>query len=573
VAPDNNQKRQEYDDQVIRTFYLSNAAVKDVFALLRGLIDARNIAQNDALNAITIKDTPERIAVAERIIRANDKAKGEVLVNVELLEINSTRLREFGPQLSAYAIGQQLDVIDGSAISEGDEVRLHELDLLKKEYNWILGPFPSLSYQMLKSTSDAHILAQPQLRVTDGEKAKVHIGDNVPIPGTQFLGIGTGGGQTVRNFTYQPVGIQIEVQPRVHHNKEITLTLNVEVSSIAAPGSGDIPPTIGTRNISTVIRLMDGQVNLLAGLIRSEDRDSLSTVPGLGDLPLLRRLFGASRREKRETDIVLSLNPHIIRMPNITASDLKPLWVGYGDRIRLLEVPPPSEIIGKGETEPDDRVKKSPPKKEKPKEEAAKKPPVEEERADAAPPVPEALQGISPQDAAGEAVLESTEAESAEGTAVEEEGGAETEEAPVFTPTPFNVRITPQTFVSAKDEAIELGVFLSGVKDLFSMEMEFTWNPAILEVTDIENSTMMGQQNAKVLFERGIDQAAGKATLSLRRAEVSFGAQGTGRLLTIRVTGKAVGTSAMFMSRVEAKNSQDQPVQTILSHAKVQVVE
>ncbi|OLD64415.1 MAG: hypothetical protein AUI47_06075 [Acidobacteria bacterium 13_1_40CM_2_68_5] len=339
IADDNQQKHKEYDDLVVQTFYLSNADVKDVQVLLRTLLDARQLAQNDRLNSITIRDTPDRVQVAQKIIESNDKAKSELIVDIELLEINRTLLQTLGIDLfgPGGGTGKSLNLTYGG----GTSVPLNNLGLLNQAGSYLIGPIPGVVVNFLKSDADAQVIAKPQLRVTEGEKATVRIGDRIPIPTTTFNAAPTVGGTVgvpITSFTYQNVGINIDVEPRVHHNKEITLKLKVEVSSLAgqiSAGNGLSQPIIGTREIDTTIRLKDQETNLLAGLIREEERKSMTGVPGLSSIPVVRRIFGNTDTNIQQTDIVLTLTPHIIRIPDITEEDLLPLWIGTEGDIGL----------------------------------------------------------------------------------------------------------------------------------------------------------------------------------------------------------------------------------------------
>ncbi|MCI0656417.1 MAG: hypothetical protein L0170_05030, partial [Acidobacteria bacterium] len=338
IADENQQKHKEYDDLVIQTFYLSNADVKDVQVLLRTLLDARQLAQNDRLNAITIRDTPERVQVAEKIIESNDKAKSELIIDVQLLELNRNLLQNLGIDLTGASGGSGKSLTIG--YTAGTTVPLNNLGLLQQLGNYALGPIPSVIINFLRTDADAKVLAKPQLRVSEGEKASVKIGDRIPIPTTTFNTATTGGSvfAPITSFTYQNVGINIDVEPRVHHNKEITLKLKVELSNVAgvvSAGGGVSQPIIGTREIETQIRLKDGETNLLAGLIREEERSTLSSVPGLGQIPVLKHLFGTTETERKETDIVLTLTPHIIRVPDINQADLEPLWIGTDQDVGL----------------------------------------------------------------------------------------------------------------------------------------------------------------------------------------------------------------------------------------------
>ena len=321
VVPDTPQNRRKYEDLIIQTFFLSNAEVKDVMTMLRSLVDSRKIAGNEQLNAIILRDTADRVKIAERIIRANDKAKAEVVIDVELLQLNTSKIHDLGVTLQPYQIGASID-------TGGEDIplRLSDLEFLNAN-SWVL-TVPSILLDFVKSATDAQTLAKPQLRISEGEKARLNIGDRVPIPVTSFNTANTVGSNVVpiTSFQYQDVGIIIEIEPRVHHNEEISLTVTIEVSNIS--GRIENQPIIGSRRIETTIRLEDGETNFLAGLIRTDESTSEEGVPGLSDIPVLGRLFGKRRNENQRTDIVLTLTPHIIRRADITADDLAPIWVG-----------------------------------------------------------------------------------------------------------------------------------------------------------------------------------------------------------------------------------------------------
>ncbi len=326
VVADTPQNRRNYEDLVIQTFFLSNADIKQVLTMLRSLVDAKKIATNDQLNAIVLRDTADKVKVAEKIIESNDKSKAEVVVDVELLQVNSTKLQELGMELSAYSITQSLDM-GGTNIP----LRLSDVDDLTSN-NWTL-TIPNFTYNLIKNSTQSQILARPQLRITEGEKARLLIGDRVPIPTTTFNTSNTVGGNIVplTTFQYTDVGIKIEIEPRVHHNKEITLKVTVEVSNISdfvEAAGGQRQPVIGTRTIESTIRLKDGETNFLAGLIRTEDITGETGIPGLSEIPLLGRLFSNQNSSNTRTDVILTMTPHIIRTPNITEDDLLPIWVG-----------------------------------------------------------------------------------------------------------------------------------------------------------------------------------------------------------------------------------------------------
>ena len=323
IVQDTPQNRRQYEDLVIQTFFLSNAEVKDMMTLLRSLIGAKNIASNDQLNAIVLKDTADTVKVAERIIDTNDKSRGEVVVDVELLQIDTSKMRELGVSLSAYQVTQTLD--------QDPPLRVSDLEFINQG-NWILN-LPGFIYDFVKTSTEAQLLASPQVRISDGEQGAVTIGDRVPIPVTTFNTAQTVGGNIVpiTSFQYQDIGIRLQLEPRMHHNREVTLNIEVEVASLSGfvEGSGgQQQPIIATRNIQSTIRLKDGETNFLAGLIRDENSLNDIGFPGLSDIPVIGRLFSKKGQDKRRTDLVLTLTPHIIRTANITEQDLLPIWVG-----------------------------------------------------------------------------------------------------------------------------------------------------------------------------------------------------------------------------------------------------
>jgi len=346
IAADTPQNRKVYEDLVIQTFFLSNAEVKDMMTILRSLIDSRRVAPNDQLNAIIIRDTADKVKVAERIIQANDKARAEVVVDVELLQIDTTRMREIGTQLSQYSVTQSLDLGSEDAV-----LRVSDLEFLNQS-NWAL-TIPNFIYNFVKRSSDAQLLAQPQLRSSEGEKARAVIGDQVPIPVTSFNTANTVGSNIVpvTSFQYRDVGITIEIEPRVHHNQEITLKMRVEVSNISGfvsgPG-GQQQPRIGTRTIESTIRLRDGETNLIAGLIRTDESSGEQGLPGLSDLPVIGHLFGSKLNDRSRTDLILTLTPHIIRQAEITEEDLLPIWVGTEQNITFRGGSPRLESDSEG---------------------------------------------------------------------------------------------------------------------------------------------------------------------------------------------------------------------------------
>ena len=353
VVPDNPQARRDYEDLVIRTFYLSNGDAEQVTNVVRTMIEARNVFPLKALNAITIRDTADKVRIAEKIIEANDKAKAEVVVDVELLQMDATKLRDLGLILNNYggSINLNSPQVPDPTDTTGKTTKAGPVDLpflrSLSSANLTFNVPTQLTVNLVKNSTDSESLANPQLRISEGEKATLHIGKRIPVPVSTFSSVnaGTTGGNTfapVTSYQYQDVGIKVSIEPRVHHNREVTLKLTVEVSDSAgnAPGSNPPQPIISTRTIESTIRLKDGETNFLAGLIQRNDTTSEDRTPFLGDIPVLGRLFNHERKDHNRTDLMLTMTPHIVRIPDITEDDLAPMWVGTTNNLTFRGVSP-----------------------------------------------------------------------------------------------------------------------------------------------------------------------------------------------------------------------------------------
>lgn len=330
IIPDTPAKRREYEEEIIRTFYLSNADIAETIDLLRLVVDLRRLAPVTATNAISIKDTPERVDAAAQLIRAIDKARAEVIIEVQLLEVDRQTLRDYGLRFTSSSGNSELGAGDPTIGGADNSLELSVDDVRRVSgSNLFIANPSSLLVRLLGTNGNTRILANPQLRTSDGVAAEAHFGERVPVPVTTFTPIAAGGisQQPITSFNYEEIGVNIIIVPRVHHNDEVSLTIQVEISNISGTGFGDLPQ-FGSRSISTMIRLRDGETNILAGLIRDDERETREGIPGLSRIPILGRLFGRTRTETQETDIVLTLKPHIVRPLAIDVDDLRPFRVG-----------------------------------------------------------------------------------------------------------------------------------------------------------------------------------------------------------------------------------------------------
>ena len=381
IIPDTAAKRREYEESVIRTIYLSNADVKETIDLLRVVVDIRQISAITGTNSISIKDTPERVAAAMKLINAIDKARPEVVIDVELLEVARSRLKEYGLQIASPGS----DGISGSADVNRDDFRLANLKNLTAADVFLSG-IPGIYYRLLKNDTSTRTLANPHLRAVEGLSATARFGERVPVPVTTFAPIAAGGinTQPIVSYNYENIGVNIDITPRMHHDDEVTLALKVSISNISGTGYGGLP-TFGNREISTTIRLKDGETNMLAGLIRDEERTVLSGVPGLSDVPLIGRLFANTHRETEQTDIILTLTPHIVRVLDVTEADLQPFRLDRDTGATL------SDAIGLGTPRDEDAAPQLPAGVQAPPQM-----PLPAPAAPAALPFPQPLQGAMP---------------------------------------------------------------------------------------------------------------------------------------------------------------------------------
>ena len=309
IFPNTPAKLREYQELVIRSFYLVNADVKQTANMIRSVLKTRDIFVDEKLNLLVIRDTPSAVRLAERLIAAQDLAEPEVMLEVEVLEITSTKLLELGlkyPDSIAWSLVGAAGIPGTITLPEWLSRSSSLVQLT------VSNPLFLLS---LKQTDGATtVLANPRIRVKNREKARVHIGDRVPVITTTAAATG---GFISESVNYLDVGLKLEVEPQIYLEDEVGIKVGLEVSNIANVVKGNNNNTlayqIGTRNASTSLRLRDGETQILAGLISDEDRRTANRVPGLGTLPVLGRLFSSTTDNATKTEIVLLITPRLVR--------------------------------------------------------------------------------------------------------------------------------------------------------------------------------------------------------------------------------------------------------------------
>jgi general secretion pathway protein D len=302
IYPDQPQKHKGYQELMVKSFYLGNADAKTTMAMLRTLVKSKDVYVDERLNLLVIRDTPEAIRLAEKVIAVQDLAEPEVMLQVEVLEVKRGRLLDLGVQYPNQF----------SLINPGPVTSPLTLESLKNISANDIAISPTPEVNVKEEHSDVNILANPRIRVKNREKAKIHIGDKVPVITSNT----TSTGVISESVSYLDVGLKLDVEPNVLMHDDVQIKVALEVSNIVKEIrslGGSLTYQIGTRNAGTTLRLKDGETQVLAGLIADEDRTSSSGIPGLTNLPFLNRLFSTQSDERIKTEIVLLITPHVLR--------------------------------------------------------------------------------------------------------------------------------------------------------------------------------------------------------------------------------------------------------------------
>jgi general secretion pathway protein D len=534
VVPDQPQKRKDYEEEVVKTFYLHNTVLPqeltEIVTSIRQLLDLRRVQQINAQNAIVIRDTPDRVLLAGKIIDDIDKAKPEVVIQVAVMEARRDRLRNVGITPPASVTASFVNPVtttttSGTTTSTNNSATFSQLlaapfsNLLPQGYSITL---PSATANFLMTDSSTQILDDPEIRVVDGQTAKLRIGDRIPVATGSFqAGIGVGATTGAVNplvntqFQYLDVGVNVDVTPRIHPDHEISMKINVVVSS--QTGSTNIgginQPIISQRSIEHDIRLKDGEVNVLGGLMEETDTNSMTGLPGLSRVPGLRYLFGSNVVDHEKDEILIVLIPHIVRMPSISVENLRSISSGTDTNAEV--------------------------------------------RLEDAVLLPDALK---PQAAPA------AQAQPAPAAA-----------APAATPANASMsqnaslQFEPGTAALKVGETSTIGVTVQNVQDLYSIPMLLQFNPAVISIEDVRQGGFLSGGTQEVAIVERVDKERGQAIISATRMPNTPGVSGSGTLVGIVVKAIAPGNSQLSIVQVNAKDSQQRPIQVVTGEATVRV--
>jgi type II secretory pathway component GspD/PulD (secretin) len=523
IIPDNQQKRAQYEEQVLVTFPLSYVDANEVVQTINSVVRtvggqlAPAVAPNKTSNSVTVRATTAMMDVIERLVVSLDKPPAEVIVDVQILEVSRSRTRQFGLDLGSYAINAVFSPEAdprGAATGDGAGAGATDTTLTPRPFNantisrgistndFYLA-VPAAVIRFLETDSETRVIAKPQLRGATGAELKLNLGEDIPVPSTTFTPLAQGGANfnPLTSFTYRPVGVTVEMTPRVSLEGDVQLDLVVESSTLGAgiTIAGQDLPSFGSRRVETKLRLREGEATLLAGLLQESQRKMLTGLPWVLNLPVIRQLFSSNDNNIQQTDIIMLLTPRIVRTQEYGPEDLARIHIG--SQANLGVTGPPSLIA------PTDAAPAGAPDA------------VPSPEAPAAPPPPAAAPGVAP------------------GAAV-----------------PGPAPGAGQVLMSVPGPEFRLGggpylvpVSITGASQLSGITVTVTYNPAVLRLVSVQEGSFMRAGGVNASFSQQSDPASGRVDIAIVRSGDLTGVAGTGLLagLLFEPVGSGQGNLAL----------------------------
>src|SRR5437879_407612 len=471
-ASDTPAKRKDVEQSVIKTFYLANLSqpteLQDVVNALRQILEISRIQPLPSQGALVVRGTPDQIALAEKLVGDLDKARSEVIVDVAVMQVSRDKARTLGinpPTSATVALQNNINTTTptttggtttttgntGSTSGSANQINLNRLgNLNATDFTVTINPATATA---LFNDSTTKIIQNPQIRAVDGQKASLKIGDRVPVATGSFQpGIGGVGINPLVNtqFQYLDVGVNIDITPRVHAAREVTLKISMDISNVTGQSNigGISQPIIGQRKIEHEIRLKEGEVNLLGGMLEDSTTKSLSGIPGLSQIPILRYLFGQTNTEHRENEIVFALIPHIVRSQDLSELNQRALQVGTASAIELRRVTRPAPGHGGRPTQP---TPTPPPAQSAP-------PPTQ---------TPPPSQGSA--------------------------GGA------------ASFMFAPANVTQPAGSTFAVNVLLTGAQNVYSVPLQVSYDPKVLQVVNVSNGGLLSKDGQSVDLVHRVD--------------------------------------------------------------------
>jgi general secretion pathway protein D len=576
VIPDIPAKRAQYEELVIKTFFLSHAEATELAQMLNQIARVPQGVQpmvmpNKTANTITIRTTAALAGIIERVVRANDRPRAEILLDIEILEVNRNRVKQYGLNLSQYRVDLFFSPEQPPSVGQGSvstaPFNLNTISQGVSTADFYLA-VPTAIVRFLETDSHTRILAKPQLRGAEGQKLTLNLGQQVPVLSTVFGAAAAGGFATIpqSSFNYRDVGVNVEMEPRVTYEGEIILSIGIEVSALGPniEVAGQNVPSFQTRRVATRLRLREGESNLLAGLIQQNERRSITGFPGLVRVPVFKQLFSGNDNQSDESDIVMLITPHLVRTHELTAEDLAPIFIGtqqnlgLGGPPQLIQQQPLPEGEGAPEVDPGPGVTQQPGTRQGvPGPEAgATRGGVPQLSRPAIPPGPEAMPTPG-------AVPPKPPAETPPATPTEPAPPRErpaTEIPPVPEPTAPPAPAAPpagaaQVIVTPSGTEFRVGggpypvpISINGVSRASTATITMTFNASALRARTVQEGSFMRQGGVATSFTPRIDPAAGRVDIVITRVSDAVGASGSGLLASILFEATAPGSTSFNVS-------------------------
>lgn len=544
ISQDNPTKRRDYEEQVVKVFYLQNVVapqeIQEIVTALRTVAEIQKVFTYNAQNAIVARAESDKIALAEKIVADLDKPRSEVLVDVLVAETSRSRSRNLAAAIAPKGINSPITFTPrttiqtpstgsgtGTGTGTGAAAAASNLIPISNIGRVGTGDFsvtlPGGLIEALMSDSNTRVLQSPQVRAADGQKASLKIGQKVPIATGSFQpgigGVGVGISPLVNTqFTYQDVGVNVDITPKIHGAEEVSLHIEVEISSVVdrVDLGGISQPIIGQRKVIHDIRIRQGEVNLIGGLMQHQETRSVSGVPGLSAIPVLGNLFKSRTLEKSDSELVIALVPHIVRAQDLTGVNLRGIAAGNATTVKLNYAP------------------RTPPPGEPPKGGVVTTPSSSTPAPRTAPPPP------SP--AAPPANPPATA-------------------TPQQPPPSARAAFAPPQVSVAVNTPITVALIVDGATDLFAASVRIKFDPSFLRLNDVlpGNALLAGNQQPPV-FSKNILNDSGDGAISMSLQQGGAGAAGSGALVTMMFTAVGPGSTTVSVAELALANSQGQPI-------------
>jgi len=561
VTEDNVTKRRDYEDEVVKVFYLKNPTsvqeFQEIVTGVRSVSDVRRMFTFNAQNAVMVRDTVDKVALVEKLFHDMDMPKAEVVVDVIVMDVASDRSRSisaglvsggttglalpftFQPQTSTTTTpttsltGAPTTTPSTPTTSSG-ALTLAQLGHISTA-NWST-TLPGALLQAVMADSDTKVMQSPQVRASDGQKVSLKIGEKYPYATGSFQpGVGTVGVSPLvsTQFQFVDTGVNVELTPHVHGTDEVTLHVSVDISNVATTVNlgGLSQPVIAQKKNEADIRLRDGEVSILGGLMQTQDTTTINGIPGLVNIPVLGKyLFGSTSKDKQKEELMIALIPHIVRTPDITALDLRGIAAGTDQTVKLSYGPRGDEKATPAASAP-------------------------------APSTPASPSSGAPTAAAPEPAASSSAAPAAPATPA----------APTPTGGPARISFAPATVQAQLSSTIILGLQAENITDLAAVPVKIRWDPKLLRLERIAPGSLLIQDGNVTAPSLDIRNDTGDASVDINRVAGTAGVSGSGPLMVFQFTAVGKGSSSVSVSEVNLKNSKQEPLSVTAPSVTVSV--